>query len=70
MLKAWRNLGAPIGSPQFTSAAKSRIGCAASSGARERLIMLRKYLEGHIRGMLKTFGIRMIGVGQPLEYSG
>lgn len=33
-------------------------------GARERLIRLRKDLEGHIRGMLKTFGIRMTGVGQ------
>lgn len=33
-------------------------------GARERLIRLRKDLEGHIRGVLKTFGIRMTGVGQ------
>ncbi|WP_291733619.1 IS110 family transposase, partial [Leisingera sp. F5] len=33
-------------------------------GARERLIRLRKDLEGHIRGTLKTFGIRMTGVGQ------
>ena len=33
-------------------------------GARERLIRLRKDLEGHIRGVLKTFGIRMIGIGQ------
>ena len=33
-------------------------------GARERLIRLRKDLEGHIRGVLKTFGIRMIGMGQ------
>lgn len=33
-------------------------------GARERLIRLRKDLEGHIRGMLKTFGIRMTGIGQ------
>ena len=32
-------------------------------GARERLIRLRKDLEGHIRGVLKTFGIRMTGVG-------
>lgn len=32
-------------------------------GARERLIRLRKDLEGHIRGVLKTFGIRMIGIG-------
>ena len=31
-------------------------------GARERLIRLRKELEGHIRGILKTFGIRMTGV--------
>ena len=33
-------------------------------GARERLIRLRKDLEGHIRGVLKTFGIRMMGIGQ------
>nr|WP_245510806.1 IS110 family transposase [Antarcticimicrobium sediminis] len=33
-------------------------------GARERLIRLRKDLEGHIRGVLKTFGIRMSGNSQ------
>ena len=33
-------------------------------GARERLIRLRKDLEGHMRGVLKTFGIRMTGIGQ------
>lgn len=33
-------------------------------GARERMIRLRKDLEGHIRGVLKTFGIRMAGVTQ------
>lgn len=33
-------------------------------GARGRLVRLRKDLEGHVRGMLKTFGIRMTGVGQ------
>ena len=32
--------------------------------ARERLIRLRKDLEGHIRGVLKTFGIRMSGTSQ------
>ncbi|MEJ2521228.1 MAG: IS110 family transposase [Desulfuromonadales bacterium] len=32
--------------------------------ARERLIRLRKDLEGHVRGILKTFGIRMTNVGQ------
>ena len=32
--------------------------------ARERLIRLRKGLEGHVRGVLKTFGLRMTGVGQ------
>lgn len=32
--------------------------------ARERLIRLRKDLEGHIRGVLKTFGIRMTGTSQ------
>lgn len=32
-------------------------------GALERLIRQRKDLEGHIRGVLKTFGIRMIGIG-------
>jgi transposase len=31
-------------------------------GARERLIRLRKNLEGHVRGVLKTFGIRMTGI--------
>lgn len=33
-------------------------------GARERMIRLRRDLEGHIRGVLKTFGIRMTGIGQ------
>ena len=33
-------------------------------GARERMIRLRKVLEGQIRGVLKTFGIRMTGIGQ------
>lgn len=33
-------------------------------GGRERLIRLRKDLEGHIRGVLKAFGIRMTGIGQ------
>nr|WP_255729353.1 IS110 family transposase [Epibacterium sp. Ofav1-8] len=33
-------------------------------GASERLIRLRKDLEGHIRGVLKTFGIRMTGIRQ------
>jgi transposase len=33
-------------------------------GARDRLIHLRKDLEGHIRGVLKTFGIRMTAIGQ------
>jgi transposase len=32
--------------------------------ARERLIRLRKDLEDHIRGVLKTLGIRMTGMGQ------
>jgi transposase len=32
-------------------------------GARERLVRLRRELEGHIRGVLKTFGIRMTGIG-------
>ncbi|ARU01764.1 transposase IS116/IS110/IS902 family protein [Yoonia vestfoldensis] len=31
-------------------------------GARERLIRLRKDLEGHVRGVLKTFGIRVTGI--------
>lgn len=39
-------------------------------GARERLIRLRKDLEGHIRGMLKTFGIRLTGVGQGKQRQG
>lgn len=33
-------------------------------GARERMIRLRRELEGHIRGVLKTFGIRMTGIDQ------
>jgi transposase len=32
--------------------------------ARERLVRLRKDLEAHIRGVLKTFGIRMSDIGQ------
>ncbi|APX26102.1 Mobile element protein (plasmid) [Salipiger profundus] len=39
-----------------------RLRCLVA--ARERLIRSRKDLEGHIRGVLKTFGIRMIGIGQ------
>ena len=33
-------------------------------GGRERMIRLRKDLEGHIRAVLKAFGTRMTGVGQ------
>lgn len=33
-------------------------------GARDRLIRLRKDLEGHVRGVLKTFGVRMTGVNK------
>ena len=33
-------------------------------GARERLVRLLKDLEDHIRGVLKTFRIRMVGIGQ------
>lgn len=32
-------------------------------GARERLLRMRKALEPHIRGVLKTFGVRMGAVG-------
>lgn len=32
--------------------------------ARDRLIRLRKDLEGHVRGALKTWGIRLTGIGQ------
>ena len=32
-------------------------------GARERLIRMRKDLEGHVRGVLKVFGICMKSVG-------
>lgn len=39
-------------------------------GARERLIRMRKDLEGHVRGVLKTFGIRMTGVGQGQQRQG
>ena len=39
-------------------------------GGRERLIRLRKDLEGHIRGTLKAFGIRMTGVGQGRQRQG
>jgi transposase len=34
------------------------------NGARDWLIRLRKDLEGHVRGVLKTFGCRMTGVSQ------
>ena len=33
-------------------------------GARDRLIRLRRDLEGHVRGVLKTFGIRMTGISR------
>lgn len=32
--------------------------------ARAQLIDLRKNLEGHVRGILKTFGIRLTGIGK------
>ena len=32
-------------------------------GARERLIRMRKDLEGHVRGVLKVFGVCMASVG-------
>jgi transposase len=32
--------------------------------ARAQMISLRKDLEGHIRGILKTFGIRLTGIGK------
>ena len=38
-----------------------RLRCLVS--ARAYLIKLRKELEGHVRGILKTLGIRMTGVG-------
>lgn len=43
---------------EFTDRLRSLVG------ARERLIRLRKDLGGHIRGVLKTFGIRMTRIGQ------
>ena len=33
-------------------------------GARDRLVRLRIDLEGHARGVLKTFGVRMTGIGK------
>lgn len=33
-------------------------------GARDRLVRLRIELEGHARGVLKTFGVRMTGIGK------
>lgn len=33
-------------------------------GARDRLLRLHNDLEGHIRGVLKTFGIRLTGISQ------
>jgi transposase len=39
-----------------------RLRCLIS--ARADLISLRKDLEGHIRGVLKTFGIRLTGIGK------
>ena len=34
------------------------------------MIRLRKDHEGHIRGVLKTFGIRMTGIGQGRQRQG
>jgi transposase len=39
-----------------------RLRCLIS--ARSQMISLRKDLEGHIRGILKTFGIRLTGIGK------
>ena len=61
MRKGLAQLARPAGSRPSMSAAKTPTGCARLIGARERLIRLRKDLEGHIRGVLKTFGIRMTG---------
>lgn len=38
--------------------------------ARGQLIELRKDLEGHVRGILKTFGIRLTGVGKGRQRQG
>ncbi len=38
--------------------------------ARAQLIDLRKDLEGHIRGVLKTFGIRLRGIGKGRQRQG
>lgn len=38
--------------------------------ARAQLIDLRKDLEGHIRGILKTFGIRLTGIGKGRQRQG
>ena len=40
------------------------------NGARDWLIRLRKDLEGHVRGVLKTFGCRMTGVSQSRSRAG
>ena len=37
-------------------------GLRSLIGARDRLVRLRIDLEGHVRGSLKTFGIRMTGI--------
>ncbi|MDE4142897.1 transposase [Phaeobacter gallaeciensis] len=44
------------------SESSDRLRCLIS--ARAQLISLCKDLEGHIRGILKTFGIRLKGIGQ------
>lgn len=38
--------------------------------ARGQLIDLRKDLEGHVRGILKTFGIRLTGIGKGRQRQG
>ena len=39
-------------------------------GARDRLIRLRMDLEGHIRGVLKTFGVRLTGINRGHQRQG
>ncbi len=61
MRKAWRSWPAPAGSPLSISAAEKPTACAVWSARASG--WLRKELEGHVRGVLKTFGIRMAAVG-------
>lgn len=70
MPKVWHSSYERAGPSRSRCAAKRRTGFVPLIGAPECLIRLRKDLEGHVPGVLRTFGIRMTVVGQAQQQQG